>query len=82
MFYAFGNWKEVEGGAYDYIGTYRTLEEAQNTILAFDWIQNPRLSTWVHIAQVTDDGLRIVSMLNIPGTEQAKDNEYGWVEVL
>lgn len=67
-YYLFGAWKDVQGGAADFLGAYKTQEEAEAEGLK-RFADDNRLSSWCHIAVFDGTTMRIIRCLAIPGTE-------------
>lgn len=75
LFMLFGHYKEREGGANDFIGSYDSQAAAQEAGMDVDFVDDPRLGAWMHLAEFDGAYMTVTHWLNIPETEQADDDE-------
>lgn len=76
LFYAY---KDYQGGAYDFHSIHDTIEAARQAGIDYWSDGDVRLSSWMHLAHLTDGGLKVIEVLDIPGTEwDDDDTELAW----
>lgn len=79
----FAVWKDSEGGARDFDSAYTDKESAMQAGLASWIVTEHRLSSWMHLAEFnpSEDTMKVIAKLNIPGTEYATSDKLEWIEV-
>jgi hypothetical protein len=79
MYMLFGASDSGEGGGHDFISAHQTRDEAHESALNISFVNNPRLSSWVHLAEFDGEHMKVTHWLNIPGTEFDEHGELMWV---
>ena len=79
LYLLFGASDSGEGGAHDFQGLFTSREEAYEAALELGFVQEPRLSSWVHLAELHGQKMKVTHWLNIPDTEYDEHGELMWV---
>jgi hypothetical protein len=78
LYLLFFGYKDTGGGADDFHSVHTDLDAAKQAGID-EWKDGDvRLGSWMHLAELTESDLRIIAVLNIPGTEYDETGLLEW----
>lgn len=70
LYLLFYGYKDSEGGAYDFHSIHSTADDARHAGIHHWSDGDIRLGSWMHLAHLSGNEMRVVARLNLPGSEQ------------